>query len=81
MKLRQYRRLVDKDGKGGWKIPSGKGQRLIVLHAGGIEGWVEWADLVYRLKTNSAEYQIWISLGSTLLLEKLKTRCPPYWRR
>ena len=26
---------VDSDGTGGWKVPSGKGQRL---HAGGVEG-------------------------------------------
>ena len=25
---------VDSDGSGGWKVPSGKGQRLIILHAG-----------------------------------------------
>ena len=25
---------IDNDGKGGWKRPSGKGQRLIILHAG-----------------------------------------------
>ena len=31
---------VDSDGKGGWKLPSGKGQRLIIVHAGGAEGWV-----------------------------------------
>ena len=47
---------VDSDGKGGWKVPSGKGQRLIVVHAGGAEGWVEGADLVFRSKTNSADY-------------------------
>ena len=47
---------VDCDGKGGWKVPSGKGQRLIVLHAGGVEGWVEGADLVFKSKTNSADY-------------------------
>ena len=29
------------DGKGGRKLPSGKGQRLIVVHAGGVEGWVK----------------------------------------
>ena len=46
----------DSDGKGGWKVPSGKGQRLIVLHAGGVEGWVEGAILVFRSKTNSADY-------------------------
>ena len=29
---------------------------MIVLHARGIEGWVEGADLVFRSKTNSANY-------------------------
>ena len=47
---------VGVDGKGGWKVPSGKGQRLIVVHAGGVEGWVVGADLVFRSKTNSADY-------------------------
>ena len=47
---------VDSDGSGGWKVPSGKGQRLIVLHAGGVDGWVDGADLVFRSKTNSADY-------------------------
>ena len=47
---------VDVDGKCGWKVPSGKGQRLIVVHAGGVEGWVVSADLVFRSKTNSADY-------------------------
>ena len=37
---------VDSDGKGGWKVPSGKGQRLIILHAGSAEGWVPGADLM-----------------------------------
>ena len=32
---------MDSDGKGGWKVPSRKGQRLIVVYAGGVEGWVE----------------------------------------
>ena len=47
---------VDSDGSGGWKVPSGKGQRLIILHAGGVDGWVEGADLVFRSKTNSTDY-------------------------
>lgn len=47
---------VDTDGTGGWKVPSGKGQRLIILHAGGVEGWVDGADLVFRSKTNSTDY-------------------------
>ena len=48
--------LIDSDGTGGWRVPSGKEQRLIVLHAGGVEGWVEGADPVFRSKTNSADY-------------------------
>ena len=47
---------VDSDGSGGWKVPSGKGRRLIILHAGGVDGWVEGADLVFRSKTNSTDY-------------------------
>ena len=31
---------VDVYGKGEWKVPSGRGQRLIVDHAGVVEGWV-----------------------------------------
>ena len=33
-------------GKGGWKVPSGKGQRLIVVHTCTVEGWVKGAELV-----------------------------------
>ena len=29
---------LDSDGSGGWKVPSGKGRRLIILHAGGVDG-------------------------------------------
>ena len=52
----KYYIWVDNDGKGGWKVPSGKGQRLIVVHAGGVEGWVEGADLMFKSKTNLADY-------------------------
>ena len=40
-------------GAGGWKCPSGKGQRLIILHAGSTDGWVP---LVFRSKTKSSDY-------------------------
>lgn len=38
------------------KVPSEKEQRLIVVHAGGVEGWVNGADLMFWSKTNSAHY-------------------------
>ena len=36
--------------KGGMRKPSGKGTRLIILHAGGEDGWIEGADLVLQSK-------------------------------
>ena len=39
---------MDSDGKGGWEVPSGKGQRLIVVHTGGGEGWGEGAGLMFN---------------------------------
>ena len=55
--------LVDYAGKGGWKVPSGKGQRLIVVHAGGVKGWVDGADLVFKSKINSADYHNEMNTG------------------
>ena len=37
-------------------MPSGKGQRLIVVHAGSAEGWINGGALVFRSKTNSGDY-------------------------
>ena len=37
-------------------MPGGKGQRLIVVQVGGVEGWVEGAGLVFISKTNPADY-------------------------
>ena len=47
---------VDTEGRGGWKVSNGKGQHLIILHAGGVEGWVLGAELVFDLKTHSTDY-------------------------
>ena len=46
---------VHSDGKAG-EVPSGQGQRLIVVHAGWVEAWVEGAGLVFKSKTNSLDY-------------------------
>ena len=47
---------IDSDCTGRWKAPSGKGLRLIILHAGGENGWVDGADLVFRSKMNTGDY-------------------------
>ena len=47
---------VDADGKGGFKHSMGKGPRLIIVHAGGVAGWISKADLVFRAKHKSGDY-------------------------
>ena len=67
---------VDSDGKGGWKVPSGKGQQLIAVHAGGAEGCVEGAELVFGSKTNSADYH---KMNSEHFMEWFQDNyCPTY---
>ncbi|XP_065905339.1 uncharacterized protein [Dysidea avara] len=39
---------------GGVSKPSGKGERLIILHAGGKDGWVPGCDWVFKAKKGSA---------------------------
>ena len=36
--------------KGGIRKPSGKGTRLIILHAGSENGWIDGADLFFRVR-------------------------------
>ena len=47
---------TDNDGKGGLKVPSAKGGRLIILHAGWKEGCISNADLVFRGKKGTGDY-------------------------
>ena len=47
---------TDYDGKGGLRVPSGKGGRLIILHAGWEEGWISNVDLVFREKKGTGYY-------------------------
>ena len=41
---------------GGIKKPSGKGSRLIILHAGCESGWVNGAALVFQRKKATGDY-------------------------
>ena len=50
---------VDNDGTGGFKHSIGKGPRLIILHAGGVAGWVSKTDLIFRSKKSpDGDYQM-----------------------
>ena len=42
--------------KRGIRKPSGKGSRLIILHAGGENGWINGADLVFQSKKATGDY-------------------------
>ena len=47
---------VDSDGKGGWKRPSGKGERLIIIHAGSQAGWIPQCGKCFKSRTKSDDY-------------------------
>jgi hypothetical protein len=48
------------DGSDAPKIPSGKGKRLIVLHAGTrSEGLIDGCDLVFLVKSKDGDYLEW----------------------
>ena len=42
--------------KGGVRKPSGKGSRLIILHAGCEQGWIDGAALVFQSKKSTGDY-------------------------
>ena len=42
--------------KGGIRKPSGKETRLIILHAGSENGWIDGADLVFQSKKTTGDY-------------------------
>ena len=42
--------------KGGIRKPSGKDSRLIILHAGSENGWINGADLVFQSKKAAGDY-------------------------
>ena len=47
---------VDRDGCGGWRRPSGKGERLIIIHAGNATGWIPNAGKHFQSKKKSLDY-------------------------
>ena len=47
------RMWVDSDGTGGFKHSVGKGPRLIIVHAGGVAGWVSKTDFIFRSKKSA----------------------------
>ena len=69
---------IDYDGKGGFRVPSGKGGRLIILHAGWEEGWIPHAKLVLRGKKGTGDYHKEVNTTHFMqwLTEKLLPNLP-----
>ena len=40
----------------GWRCPSGKGERLIIIHAGSATGWIPNVGKHFRSKKKSLDY-------------------------
>ena len=71
---------TDYDGRGGLKVPSGKGKRLIVLHAGGEQGWIKGAELVFVGKKDTGDYHHEMNISHFMewFEHKLLPNCPPH---
>ena len=50
---------------GGFRKPSGKGSTMIILHAGGENGWIDGAALVFKSKKSTGDYHDEMSAGSS----------------
>ena len=71
---------LDADGTGGIKVPSGKGSRLIILHAGTEDGFVPDRLLCFQSNQGKADYHDEMD-GDTFLKwfrEQLIPNIPPY---
>ena len=65
---------------GAWvKKPSGKGSRLIILHAITKEGWVQGAKLVFQAKSGTGDYhgQMDYNNFSKWFIDQLLPNIPP----
>jgi hypothetical protein len=66
------------DGSDAPKIPSGKGKRLIVLHAGTrSEGLIDGCDLVFLTKSKDGDYHQEMNSFATVFLEWLENQLMP----
>jgi hypothetical protein len=63
------------NGEGGFQVPTGKGNRLIILHAGSQDGFVENAALIFPSKTGSADYHD--EMNGDAFLEWFQTQLIP----
>jgi len=63
------------DGSGGFRVPTGKGGRLIILHAGSKDGFVPDALLSFESKTRSKDYHE--EMNGEVFLEWFKSQFLP----
>ena len=52
----QAKQWQTQDGSEGRKVPIGRGERAVFVHAGGEDGFVEGAELVFKGKTEATDY-------------------------
>ena len=64
------------DPSQGWRIPTGRGQRLILLHAGGDMGFLPGCELLFRSKsTDGRDYHT--EMNSTVFIDWTKKQLIP----
>jgi hypothetical protein len=70
---------IDENHEGGFKVPSGKGERLIVSHMGSSAcGFLPEAKLIFKETSKDADYHG--NFNSAIFLKWLKEKCFPYMK-
>lgn len=68
---------LDENGRGGLKVPQGKGERSIICHIGGENGFVENAKLIFRGTKSKKISDYHSEMNSAVFLDWLETKVLP----
>jgi len=68
---------IDDTGHGGLKVPSGKGERSIICHIGGADGFVPSAKLIFRGSKSLKDSDYHTEMNASVFLDWMEKKVLP----
>jgi len=68
---------LDEDGHGGLKVPQGKGERSIICHVGGRDGFVPGAKLIFRGSKALKDSDYHTEMNASVFLDWMRRKVLP----
>ncbi|DAZ93081.1 TPA: hypothetical protein N0F65_010097 [Lagenidium giganteum] len=68
---------LDDEGEGGFAVPQGKGERLIICHVGGRSGFVVGAKLIFRGSKALKDSDYHTEMNASVFMDWMKRRVFP----